>query len=267
MKIASLLSALLVATVGFANYVGNPQAPDIPRIVSYTKNKNPDDVDYWLNAKLDYEKEYMGDMALDFTSGGTHQRDQFSKFYGNYLTLTANIVRRIDLYAKGGLVNPRFEFAVTDALGVTQHLMTNPHSLPAWALGAKVLVFKKCNTSFALEASYFQTDHRDVLVYSAVAPVIPEENELRWYNWQVSGGLSYQAGILIPYIGAKYSRTIVSLNPSTPALVVDPFKMDNRRKWGLFLGCTVLACRYFDLNIEGRLIDENAFSGTMGFRF
>ena len=79
--------------------------------------------------------------------------------------------------------------------------------------------------------------------------------------------MSVRASILIPYIGTKYSRTIVSLNPSTPALQVDPFKMENRRNWGLFLGCTVLACRYFDLNVEGRLIDENSFSGTMGFRF
>ncbi len=267
MKIMSLCAALLIAATVSANYVGNPQSPDIPRIVSYTKNKDPNSVDYWLNAKLDYEKEYMGDMALDFTSGGAVQRDEFSKFYANYLTLTANILRRIDLYAKGGLVNPRFDFAVTDALGITQHLATNRHSIPAWALGAKVLVFKACNTCFSLEGSYFQTDHRDFLLYTVTPPVLSEVNEVRWYNWQVSAGLSYQASILIPYIGTKYSRTIVSLNPSTPALQVDPFKMENRRNWGLFLGCTVLACRYFDLNIEGRLIDENSFSGTMGFRF
>ncbi len=268
MKIVSLLAVILAfANAAFANYVGNPQAPDIPKIVSYTKHMCPDEADYWLNVRLDYEKEYMNDMALNFTTAGLHQRDQFSSFYGNYLTLTANILRRIDFYAKGGLVDPIFHFQLTDATGTTFNLETNPHSLPAWALGAKWLVFKYCDFSFGVEGSYFQTDHRDVLLYSVIAPIIPEVNELRWYNWQVSGAIAYQASILIPYIGTKYSRTIVSLNPSTPANVVDPFKLDNRRKWGLFLGCTILACRYFDINIEGRLIDENSFSGTMGFRF
>jgi hypothetical protein len=276
MKILSLLTlSLSLVNIAFANLVGNPQAPDIPKVIAYTKNMPPDQVDYWLNARLDYEKEYCTDMDLEFsagsivtaTTGAGDQRCEFSGFSGNFLILTANILRRMDFYAKAGAVIPNFNFAATDVLGSTHHFKSNTKSLPAWALGAKFLVFKAANTCLAVEGSYFQTDHRNVQVYSVVAPVIPVANTLSWYNWQVSAALSYQATMFIPYAGAKFSRTIVSFNPSTPALVVDPFKMDNRRKFGFFFGTSILAARYMEINLEGRLIDEQSFSATMGFRF
>ncbi len=263
----SVASILFFAAHGFANYVGNPQSPDLPKIISYTEGKIYPEIDFWLNAKLEYEKEYMQNMNLEFTSAaGTKQRVQRAHFYGNFMTLTANILNRVDFYAKGGAVDPRFNFAITNAFGATSQRLTNQKTIPAWALGAKFLVFKWNRATFAVEGSYFQTDHRSFLLYNPVAPA-PIHDTVSWYNWQVSAGLAWWACPLVPYIGTKFSRTIVTFNASTPSLQVPPLKMDNRREWGLFLGCTVLASQALELNFEGRFIDEQAFSATMAFKF
>jgi len=268
MKTSSFLSVLtLLINVGFANYVGNPLSPDLPKIISFTKDMTYKQQDYWLNAKLEYEKEYMQDMNLEYTSGGEHHAVQYSKYYGNFLTLTANILRWIDLYAKGGAVDPRFEFGFPARFGFTKNDLTNQKTIPAWSLGAKVLAFKMNRFSLAVESSYFQTDHRNFLLFTATPPVLPVNTVINWYNWQVSSAVSWNACPLVPYIGAKYSRTIVSFNQSIPGLELEPLKMDNRRKFGCFLGCTFLAARYLELNFEGRFIDEQSVSGTMGFRF
>lgn len=268
MKLKSIFFGLvLLANAGFANYVGNPQAPDLPKIISYTRDMCYDEQYYWLNAKLDYEKEYMQDMNLEFTSGGLGQRVQFANFNGNFLKLTANILRRIDFYAKAGTVQPRLQFALPSGFGLSSNALTNRKTLPAWGVGAKFLVFKMDCFSFAVESSYYQTDHRNYLLYTATAPVGPTNTTVSWYNWQVSSAISYNVCPLVPYAGAKYSRTILTLDQSTPAVPVTPLKLDNRRKFGFFLGCTLLASRYLEMNFEGRFIDEQAFSGTLGLRF
>lgn len=268
MKVGSyFLGLILLAQAGFANYVGNPQAPDLPKIIAYTSDMTYPEQDYWLNAKLDYEKEYMQDMNLEFTSGGIQQRVEYSYFYGNFLKLTANILKRIDLYAKAGAVNPRLQFALPTGFGTSSNALTNRKTLPAWSLGAKFLVWKMDRFSFAVESSYFQTDHRNFLLFSATTPVAPTNTQINWYNWQVSSAVSWNVCPFVPYMGAKYSRTILTLDQSTPAITVDPLKLDNRRSFGFFLGCTILASRYLEMNFEGRFIDEQSFSGTMGFRF
>lgn len=262
-----ILILVFSVNLGFANYVGNPEAPELPKIISYTRNMTYAEQDYWLNAKLDYEKEYMSDMNLEYISGSPHHRVQYSNFYGNYLTLTANFLKRIDFYAKAGAVNPFFQLALPSDNGVGNNNLTNRKTIPAWGLGAKFLVFKLNRVSFGVESSYFQTDHRNFILFTAVPIVSPAHTTTSWYNWQVSSALSLNLCPLIPYAGAKYSRTVVTLDQSTPAVPIKPIKFDNRRKFGFFLGCTFLASRYLEMNFEGRFIDEQAFSATLGFRF
>ena len=153
MKLSSFFLILVLFTnVGFANYVGNPQAPDLPKIISYTRDMTYEEQDYWLNAKLDYEKEYMSDMNLEFTSGGVGQRVQYAYFNGNYLKLTANLLKHIDFYAKAGTLNPRVQFAFPSGLGISSNALTNRKAIPAWGLGAKFLV---CDTLNPLKRMSF----------------------------------------------------------------------------------------------------------------
>lgn len=264
MKIFALL-AFAFCNGLFANYVGNPQAPDFSNFVPPVDDKSTPQKDAWIYAYVDYEKEYCSDMALLLTAGTTQQRCEFSSFAGNFLSLTANLFHHLAVYAKGGSVFPLFDFSATNPAGVTFHLQTEPRTLAAWAVGVKCLVYKIDNVCFSIESSYFQTQHHSIDVYSVVAPSSPVKSSLSWYNWQVSAGMSYQVKMLIPYMGLKYSGTHVSLDAHLPTL--GPFKMENRRKFGLFLGTTVLSSRYIDFNVEGRLIDEQSFSATLGVRY
>lgn len=252
--------SFFLMAAGFANYVGNPVAPSYSNKVSLPKEKSQKVSDFWLKGRLEYEKSYVNNMNLEFTSEGIAQRAQNSAYAGNFLALYANFLKAISLYAKAGEVEPSFNYAVTSLSGASIHELTSVKDFFAWAFGSKFILFQNRQFAAAVEGSYFQTERRSIQVFSATDPS-PVQTALSWYSWQVSLGLAYKICPLIPYMGAKYSRTIVTFNPSSF------FKMDNRRKFGLFLGCTLLARKYVDLNFEGRLVDENAFSATLAFRF
>ena len=70
-------------------------------------------------------------------------------------------------------------------------------------------------------------------------------------------------GILIPYLGAKYSQARVLLGTFGVPIAGNGsgnLHMKNRTPVGLFLGCTLTTGSYFFLNVEGRLFDEEAIA-------
>ena len=94
--------------------------------------------------------------------------------------------------------------------------------------------------------------------------------ELHWRVWQIDMDMSYKIDIFTPYIGIKYSnvRSGVGFFPisiSNSGLGINYF--ENRTPVGVFIGCSLSSGKYFMLNIEGRLIDEEAVTISGDFRF
>ena len=88
--------------------------------------------------------------------------------------------------------------------------------------------------------------------------------------WQVDADMSYRIDIFTPYIGVKYSNVrsgvgILSTAISNSGLGVNFF--ENRSPVGVFIGCSLSSGKHFMLNIEGRLIDEEAVTISGDFRF
>ena len=257
----------LLFTQIFASYVANPVFIDSSSLQQSVPDLECSEVSSWLSSKISYEKEYMQDMNLQFSSQGIKQRVQFAQFYGNFLSLTANIAKRVDLFAKGGVVNPFFQFANPISGASQNNISTNRKSLPLWNLGAKFLLIKKNNWDVSLSGSYLQTEEKDFLFFQAVNPLSASHAEIKWYQWQVCSAIGYSTSFISPYAGGKYSRTILSFDPDPNTLQVAKRKFDNRRRWGFFLGSTIVMSYYLEMNFEARLIDEQSWTGAATLKF
>jgi hypothetical protein len=82
--------------------------------------------------------------------------------------------------------------------------------------------------------------------------------------------LSYRIEIFSPYIGLKYSdvrakigqfQTTIANNGSGSNV------FNNRYPVGVFIGCSLTTGKYFMLNLEGRLVDEEAVTISGDVRF
>lgn len=93
---------------------------------------------------------------------------------------------------------------------------------------------------------------------------------LQWREWQVDLDLSYHIDLLTPYIGTKYSNVKTRIRNAQTAIGANNshnsyFK--NRNPVGLVLGCSLSTGKYFMLNLEARLIDEEAVTVSADIRF
>jgi hypothetical protein len=93
---------------------------------------------------------------------------------------------------------------------------------------------------------------------------------VQWREWQVDFNLSYNIDIFTPYLGVKYSNSQAKLGVfptviSNGGTGSDQFQ--NRIPVGIVIGCSISNCKYFMLNLEGRLIDEDAVTISGDLRF
>ena len=90
------------------------------------------------------------------------------------------------------------------------------------------------------------------------------------YQRQLDLDLSYQIDLFIPYIGAMYSNARTKVAGFTTPISnsgkgSDRFK--NRIPVGVVIGCSLTSLKYFVLNLEGRLVDEEAVTISGDIRF
>jgi hypothetical protein len=76
--------------------------------------------------------------------------------------------------------------------------------------------------------------------------------------------------LLTPYLGIKYSSNKTALN-NFPVPVAndgaDHTHFSNAIPVGIFLGCSLSNGKYFMLNLEARLVDEEAITVSGDIRF
>jgi hypothetical protein len=91
---------------------------------------------------------------------------------------------------------------------------------------------------------------------------------LKYREWQASFAVSYTADWLTPYLGVKYSNVRAKVTDIPRAIYQHSrFKMINRDRFGIALGCTLSPGKKFDLFAEVQMIDEQALSFGGNLRF
>jgi hypothetical protein len=257
------LFAVAFATACFGGPVGNPFAPSLIQEGFFISK------DAWMNFRIGYEGNFVSDARMKQKQESQGRVDDFSQTY-NSGTFTLNFLERIDLFGVFGSARMEADWRISPPAGATR-IEVQSHYRFIWAAGGKILLFDWGNTGLSMGGRYTQNRSNLEWLTSNGALFDPDAAKFRYYQWQADLSLAHKINIFIPYAGVKFSRARARIGTvlSTP-IATDGggvIHMRNRDLVGAVIGVTLTGGQYFMLNIEGRFVDEEAFSVMGEFRF
>lgn len=243
--------------------VGNTAVPDLIAQGLFTSCKQA------LNFRCGYEGDFIADGRMEQT-GRRHGRVDSYRQDANSGTIVFNMQDRMDLYGVFGTSKTRADWRFINQAGSVVRIEAETTNNFLWAASARVILVEWGNTSLGCGGRYSRCQY---LLSSITFNGITASTggaQLYWREWQIDSGVSYKMHFFTPYIGVKYSSALSCLdNFSVPisASGTGSNTFKNRNSIGLYMGCGLSTGKWIMLNIEGRLIDEEAvtFSGDMKF--
>jgi hypothetical protein len=253
----------LFFSMGYAAPVGNTATPQLIEEGFFISR------DSWIDIRIGYEGDFVGNGKLKQYQEGSGSVDTFQQ-YTNSGTVTLNILDRLDLFGIFGSSRICSDWRFTEPSGVLARaeLETLYHYL--WAVGARGILFEWGDVSLGLGGRYGTADYKPSLLTINAVPVSVSGARCFWQEWQFDVDVSYKIDLFTPYIGVKYSRAKTSVGSFSVPISNSGSGSDhfiNKTPVGLFLGCSLSTGKYFMLNVEGRLIDEDAVTISGDIRF
>lgn len=257
------VAALCASLPLFGAPVGNTSAPQILEDGFFISRNS------WVDVRAGYEGDFVTNGRMEQQDEGSGRVDCYEQFT-NSGTVTLNLLDRIDLYAVFGSSSTNADWRFTDLENSVHRIEIQTDRNFLWAAGGRAIFFEWGCASLGLGGRYSWAKYDPEWMTSDGASVPTGRGILRWTEWQVNLDLSYKIELFTPYIGTKYSsaRTILSQFPvpiSDSGSGSDQF--ENTHPVGLYLGCALSTGQYFMLNVEARLIDEEAITVSGDFRF
>ncbi len=260
MKKTALLLALSARL--FCAPVGNPSAPQVIEEGFFISR------DSWVDLRAGYEGDFVADGRLEQYNQSSGRVDSYEQ-NTNSGTVTLNILDRLDIFGILGSsrVSSEWRFTIDNSTSLAE-LETFYNFL--WGVGARGILFEWGCTSLSLGGRYEHSDYSNVWLTIDGASQPTNGTHLLWREWQIDLDLSFKIEIFTPYVGLKYSNAKVKVGDFTVPISNNgsgnnSFK--NRTPVGVFIGCTLSTGRYFMLNVEGRLVDEEAVTISGDLRF
>jgi hypothetical protein len=246
----------------FGAPVGNPSFPEIIEEGFFISR------DSWLDLRFGYEGDFVGDARLEQSQESSGRVDNFAQ-NTNAGTATLNILDRIDIYGVFGSSKVSSEWRFSNA-GINSLAELETLYSYLWGVGARGILFEWGSLSLGTGGRYERSHYDNVwlTINGASQPV--SGTCLIWRDWQVDLDMSYKIEIFTPYVGVKYSNVVAELGDFVVAIANNGSgnnRFVNRSPVGVFIGCTLSTGRYFMLNVEGRLIDEEAVTIAGDLRF
>lgn len=242
--------------------VGCPAAPALIQEGFFISCKSPVDV------RAGYEGDFVADARLQQFESGKGRVDNFSQ-QTNSGTITLNVKNRWDIFGLCGTSRTCADWRFSQE-GDTHRAEVGTLYNVLWGLGSRALLYKSETANLGIGGRYEQC-HYDQLWLTIDGIDQPGESPfLDWRVWQLDFDFGYTIDIFTPYIGLKYSNVRVDIGNFDEPIAdhgngCDAFK--NRSPVGVFIGCSLSSGKYFMLNVEGRLIDEEAVTISGDFRF
>lgn len=258
-----LLVFLILPLSLVALYNGNPSLPMMPEDGMFISKED------WLGIKMGYEFDDVYDRQLHMAGKvPDHSLEKVQKYHSlsNFGVLTLNLNDRFEVFGLLGSMSCK----------LSQHLFKNTkvsydtQTHFAWGAGARAILAYWGDLQLALNAAYVDS----CLPLSSIkvngSSYAKKQAQFDFCQWQVGMGISYRCSWFIPYIGVDYSdfrlkaehlNGIGFLFPKKQVTFKEEYPM------GLFFGFGISPTRAFNLNIEVRLINENALSFSGDFKF
>lgn len=260
-----LLAVVMIGTLG-ASPVGNPAFPRLIREGFFIP------CDSIVNFRLGYEGDFVSDALLKQYTEGGGRVDCFGQ-NTNSGTITVNFKERLDIYSVLGSsqfsADWRFELLEDQSLSVHRAQMETLSQL-LWGIGGRAIVFQTETLSLGIGGRYSRSEAEPVwLTIDGINKGV-EGSECKWNEWQVDLDFAFQIDLFTPYFGAKYSIVRTRLGPFPVSIAgnrAETNHFKSRVPAGVFLGCSISNGKYFMLNIEARLVDEEAVTISGDLRF
>jgi len=143
----------------------------------------------------------------------------------------------------------------------------------AWGLGATVLL-KEFNNGIRLgiDGRYRQVEPDiDEITLNGVSYSPGDAGisslSAEYKEWQVALGISKEIGQFVPYGGIKYNDVEASLKATISGTTYTTDDINSDGVVGIFVGCDFLPTENLSIGVEGRFIDETAFTVSANYRF
>lgn len=216
--------------------------------------------------KAGYQRDWVFDRNMKAVSKISGRLDDF-EYIADQGVLTVNLIDRIEVYGSVGAA--RF-YASNRPSGAGVRNEYQSYDQFAWGLGLRGTIYEWKGLSFGMNACYqkAQPDIKWITTNGALVNP-PSGSKIRFYEWQIGAGASYQVDMFIPYIGAKWSNAGANFKhlPQNFLPTGRHFKTKNRRKFGMVIGTTLSTSNRFAATVEARLIDEQSITLAADIKF
>lgn len=292
-KLVALMLFLMGSGALWALPLGNPAEPGLMKEGVFCAGNTCDDCLCASNAcddccclswckqwsfRAGYYGDFVFDRALDVDhSGVVPEGINETTLTTNAGYFALNFCDRLDLFTSLGTTYFTVD-AFDSSFGGTgiprqQLIEIESEKSFSWSVGARAALLEWCCFTLGAEGQYFSTspDIRRITRASTFSDT-PDEQEMKFHEWQVGLGLSYTLNfpiVTVPYVGVKWSHATVNMEDYMPP---DPFNetlynLESRRHFGYAVGVTFVNCDRFSATFEGRFVDETALYVNAEVRF
>ncbi len=246
----------------FALYNGNPSFPMMPEQSLFFSREE------WFGVKAGYQCDRVYDRRLRVVhrhSADQRKRVQQYDSLSNQGVLTFNFNDRVELFGSAGVMSFDLTQRVFEEIKVTYDSETHL----AWGIGGRAILAYWGDLQIGLNAAYLQSNPP---LSSVKMNGTSSKNHAtgKFREWQVGAGVSYWFHWFIPYLGVDFSDFRMKIKPlnslkylfrSNRAVLKEVYPL------GIFFGFGLSPDKVLNINFEARLINENAASGSLDFKF
>ena len=254
----SLAVFLCLPEAVYATSIGGPE----------TQGKNKlglgFDTAYVFNRDLSFKKSDNLPSTWQITDA------EANKGYEETFKISYGLLEWLDVYARLGVTiyGAKANVYLSGVNALSDKIGVQPAF--AWGFGVKGSYPVANNWLVGCDLQYFRSNHdakETEYLTSGGGSVSTTYKSTLVQEWQVAPFIAYKIGSFVPYLGARYSDARINLKSPADAGWTDNNKYAAKYNAGVFLGTDYKIGNHWKLNLEGRFVDETAFSAGATYRF
>lgn len=239
--------------------VGNPAAPKLIEEGFFIP------CDFWGSVRIGYEGDFVSDAKMEQFHSSDGRVDSYQQETNSGI-ISFNILNRVDLFGVLGSSRTSTDWRFVDAANAVHRIELETNYDFLWGVGIRGILYQWECLCLGAGGRYESARYDPSWITSNGVPEPTSNSLLSWREWQIDLDAGYKIDIFTPYIGIKYSnaRTMIS---GLTEVISQHNQFTNRIPIGVFIGCSLSSSKYFMLNVEGRLVDEEAVTVSGDIRF
>ncbi|MFH1782031.1 MAG: hypothetical protein ABH848_00230 [Candidatus Omnitrophota bacterium] len=261
MKRLVIVFTALFLLCAFTVYV-NAAPVTCPASVKEMKGNDYIDKDSNIAFLVSLESDFITEKDLDESDGQVEGTMHVGKLVVSF--------DKVDFYALlGGTGNLEYSASISGA-----NVLYELEDKFLWGLGASGLIKKWDKHGIQLfgDLSYRTTGDMeyDIVTLNGTQfskSQLTPATDAKYEEWQIALSVAKKFQYMTPYAGIKYSNLDASADVTISSTRYALSDAENDNPVGIFLGCALMPLDNMSIDLEGRFIDEEAFSVSLNYEF